>query len=307
LKRSNRLVLLVGVLLAVVAFGGVLILFNQKQAPASATPTELATVYAKADIPLGTVIKSEMVETRNLSVTVRPTDAFGDVGQVVGKTVRSNVTSGAILSPADFQAGAGGGQDVAHLLEPGLRAIAVQVDQSTGVGTLINVGDRVDMVVGFTGADKVPTVTVDPTSKQIVTVVGLNQTTVKLILQNMQVIGTLVPPAATSSSSGSSSSGSSGASSGTSTTGTSLTGQQELVILAVTAQQAEVIKFSQMDGQISLVLRSPKDFLDANGQPASPAPDTTTGIILKSLIEDYGVLPPTVIQATGLPTASAQP
>jgi pilus assembly protein CpaB len=295
------------VLLAVVAFGGVLILFNQKQAPVSTTPTELPTVYAKADMPLGTVIKPEMVETRNLSVTVRPSDAFGDVGQVVGKTVRTDVANGAILSPSDFQSGAGGGQDVAHLLDPGLRAIAVQVDQSTGVGTLINVGDRVDMVVGFTGADKVPTVTLDPTSKQIVTVTGLNQTTVKLILQNMQVIGTLAPPPATSSSSSSSSGSSSEGSSGSASTGTSLTGQQELVILAVTAQQAEVIKFSQMDGQISLVLRSPKDFLDANGAAITPAPDTTTGIILKTLIDKYGVLPPTVIQATGLPTASAQP
>ena len=54
MKRSNRLVLLIGVLLAVVAFGGVLVLFNQKQAPVSTAPTELPTVYAKQDIPLGT-------------------------------------------------------------------------------------------------------------------------------------------------------------------------------------------------------------------------------------------------------------
>jgi pilus assembly protein CpaB len=250
-------------------------------------------VYAKVKILLGTVITPDMVEARNLNVNVRPVDAFGDVGQVIGKTVRTDVAAQALLTPVDFQAGAGGGQDVAHLLEPGLRAIAVQVDQSTGVGTLINVGDRVDMVLGVTGADKFPQVTIDQTTKALTTVAGINSTTTKLILQNMQVIGTLVPPAptATATSGGQQ----------TTTTTTSLTGQQELVILAVTPQQAEVIKWAQIDGQISLVLRSPKDFADANGNPVAPQPDTTTGVVLKTLIDNFGVLPPQVIPATNLP------
>lgn len=304
MKRSNRLVLLIGILLAVVAFGGVIVLFNQKAPPPTATPTELPTVYAKQNIPLGTVITAEMIEARNQQIAVRDANAFGDVGQVVGKTARAEIKQNQIVLPSDFSAGAGGGsQDVAHLLDPTLRAIAVQVDQSTGVGTLINVGDRVDLVVGFTGADKFPTVTVDPTTKSLTTVAGISSTTVKLVLQNMQVIGTLVPPPATTTSGSSGSSGSSsGASGGAASSTTSLTGQQELVILAVTAQQAEVIKFAQIDGQITLVLRSPKDFVDANGNPVVPQPDTTTGIILKTLIEKYGVLPPQVIQATNLPT-----
>ena len=295
MKRSNRLVLLIGILLAVVAFGGVIVLFNSRQAPASTAPTELPTVYAKVNIPLGTVITTDMVEARNQAISVRSADAYGDVGDVVGKTVRTEVKAGARLSPADFQAGAGGGQDVAHLLDPGLRAIAVQVDQGSGVGTLINVGDRVDLVVGFTGADKFPLVTVDPTTRALTTVAGINSTTTKLILQDMQVIGTLVPPPPAASSS-------SGQQQASNAPTTSLTGQQELVILAVTAQQAEVIKFAQIDGQISLVLRSPKDFLDASGAPLVPAPDKTTGIVLKTLIDQFGVLPPQVIPATNLPT-----
>jgi Flp pilus assembly protein CpaB len=294
LKRSNRLVLLIGILLAVVAFGGVIVLFNSRPAPASLAPTELPTVYARVNIPLGTVITTDMVEARNQAISVRAADDYGDVGDVVGKTVRTEVKAGARLSPADFQAGAGGGQDVAHLPDPGLRALAVQVDQGTGVGTLINVGDRVDLVLGITGGDKFPQVALDPTTKTLVTVAGYNSTTVKLILQDMQVIGTLVPPPPAASSS-------SGQQQASSAPTTSLTGQQELVILAVTSQQAEVIKFAQIDGQISLVLRSPKDFLDASGQPVVPAPDKTTGVVLKTLIDQFGVLPPQVIPATNLP------
>jgi Flp pilus assembly protein CpaB len=304
LKRSNRLVLLIGVLLAVVAFGGVFFLLNQPKPPTTTAPTELPTVYARQNIPLGTVITAEMVEARNQQIAVRDTNAFGDIGQVVGKTVRAEVKQGQIVLPSDFLAGAGGGsQDVAHLLDPGLRAMAVQVDQSTGVGTLINVGDRVDLVVGFSGADKFPQLTVDPLTKSLTTVAGLSNTTTKLVLQNMQVIGTLVPPAAATTTNGAS--GSSGTSGSTAATNTALTGQQELVILAVTAQQAEVIKYAQIDGLITLVLRSPKDFVDANGNPV-PAPSNTptTGIILKTLIKEYGVLPPEAIQAQNLPSAA---
>jgi Flp pilus assembly protein CpaB len=74
-----------------------------------------------------------------------------------------------------------------------------------------------------------------------------------------------------------------------------LTGQQEIVILAVTQQQAEVIKFAQVDGNISLALRSPKDFVDAQGNPIVPATITTTGLILRTMITDFGILPPEVI------------
>jgi Flp pilus assembly protein CpaB len=301
LKRSNRLVLLIGILLAVVAFGGVIVLFNQRPTPISTTPTELPTVYARGDIPLGTVVTADMVEARNQSVAVRPADAFGDVGQVVGKTVRSEVKRGQLILPADFAAGAGGsGQDVAHLLDPGLRAIAVQVDQSTGVGTLINVGDRVDLLIGI-GTGKFPLVQVTPplpqTTTNVITALeaGLyNSTTTKVVLQNMQVIGTLVPPPPAASSSG-------GAQT-TTTTNPSLTGQQELVILAVTAQQAEVIKWAQIDGQISLILRSPKDYVDANGQPVQPQADQTSGVVLKTLVDTFGVLPPELVPARNLPT-----
>ena len=62
---------------------------------------------------------------------------------------------------------------------------------------------------------------------------------------------------------------------------------------------AEVIKFAQIAGNISLILRSADDFLDpATGLPIDPPPlpDATTGIILKTLVDRYGVLPPELIE-----------
>lgn len=60
-----------------------------------------------------------------------------------------------------------------------------------------------------------------------------------------------------------------------------------VIILAVTPQQAEIVRFAQLDGNISLVLRAPAD---------SGAADTTTsGITLKWLVDHYGVLPPSAV------------
>ena len=162
----------------------------------------------------------------------------------------------------------------------------------TGVGTVIKTGDYVDMVVGIR-ADKFPVITTNPADDSFTVVAGLNGTSVKLLLQGMQVLGTLLPPPTTTTAEGT-----------PEQPGTALTGQQEIVALSVDAQQAEVIKFAQMDGEISLILRSPDDFLDpVTGQPIEPPPlpDATTGIILKSLVDRYGVLPPELIE-TVLPS-----
>ena len=63
-------------------------------------------------------------------------------------------------------------------------------------------------------------------------------------------------------------------------------------------QDAEVIKFSQIDGNISLVLRSAKDCtVDARRRPDRTArSSSTTGITLRRLVDDFGVLPPQVVQ-----------
>ena len=184
-----------------------------------------------------------------------------------------------------------------------LRCMAVQVDQVSGVGTVIKTGDYVDMVVGLT-ATAFPVTTVSPVDNSITVVTGLNGTSVKLLLQGLQVMGTLLPPVAPPADTGTASPAPSGAPSGPST---ALNGQQEIVILAVSAQQAEVLKFAQMDGNVTLALRSPNDFIDpVTGAALPPVSTETTGIILKTLVDSYGVLPPEIIQTVG-PIATKKP
>jgi pilus assembly protein CpaB len=287
------LILLVGVVLAAVAFVAIIFLFSTPQGTqTNKPPTELDTVKASVDIPLGTQVRSDMLRVEKVSVENRQADAYGDPSQVVGQIARQQIVTGAQITKAMFATN-GAGLPPGPLLPKGYRAQSVQVDQVSGVGTLINVGDRVDAVVGFGGGGcgaSFPVVTVDPTTDTVTPVAGLSSITVKLLLQNMQVVSTLLPPVEATTQQPEASPGAGGG-------GTTLNGQQEIVVLAVTAQQSEIIKYAQTDGCISLVLRSPKDFVDDAGNTTEPPPDPTSGIILKTLVDEYGVLPPQVVEA----------
>ena len=111
----------------------------------------------------------------------------------------------------------------------------------------------------------------------------------------MQVIGTIRPPTTATNRTNAAPSGSAGAQAPSTTLSDE---SQVLVILAVTAQQAELIKYSQIDGDISLLLRNSLDFLDAQGNPVVSLPAGTTGVILKTLVDGgYGVLRPELVEA----------
>ena len=301
MKRSNRLVLLIGVFLAIVAFVGILVTLggggNETGGPTE-PPTELNTVIATANIPLGARIQANQVKVELKPVTARDAGALEDVSQAIGKIVRQPVTAGAQVTSTTFT---GGGTIETLEVPAGKRAIAVQVDQVSGVGTIIQTGDYVDMVVGFTG-DKFPVITLNPADESFTVVSGLNSTSVKVLIQGLQVLGTLLPPPPEQAE------GTEDTTTDDTGATTALNGQQQIVMLAVDAQQSELIKFAQLDGSISLTLRSADDFLDpVTGQPLpdGPVPDTTTGIILKSLVDTYGVLPPELVE-TVLPE-QAQP
>ena len=165
----------------------------------------------------------------------------------------------------------------------GFVAQAVQVDQTTGVGTIIKPGDFVDVITGITGSDKVPQVRPDPSAAPgTVDYVKVddslyNHTSVKVLAQGLQVLGTLLPPPVDT---GQVDTGSPAPDGGT----TTYNGQQQIVILAVPTQIAEVLKFSQIDGTISLVLRSTEDCTTKPADGVTYCPTiATTGITLRQL------------------------
>jgi Flp pilus assembly protein CpaB len=75
--------------------------------------------------------------------------------------------------------------------------MSVQVDAVSGVGTAIQSGDYVDLIIGLTG-DAFPVVQLNPQDNSIQVVAGLNSTSVKVLLDGMQVLATVQPEPATS-------------------------------------------------------------------------------------------------------------
>jgi Flp pilus assembly protein CpaB len=294
LKRSNRLVLLVGVFLAVIAFVGIALLLSgtNKQPQEPVIAKDLKTVIATRDIPLGVVVTADMVDEPLRPVAERKTSAFLSKEFVIGQVARRPITTGAQLEAADFDTSTTGCGAID--VPKDLRAISVQVDQVSGVGTVINTGDYVDMLVGFTG-DKFPVVTLNPTDSTITAVSGLNGTSVKLLLEGMQVLCRQLPPPPAQAQ-GAAPAPTPGTGTG-SQQQTSLTGQQEIVIVGVLPTQAEVIKFAQLDGSISLILRSRKDFVDDANNPIIPPPSGSKGITLKKLTVDFAVPIPELVEA----------
>jgi Flp pilus assembly protein CpaB len=260
-----------------------------------AIPTEGPVVVAVADIPLSTRIRADQVDVKVVPVSAIGAGAFSDVSQVIGQIARQPVTAGGQITDTVLNGGLEG--TVIDVTTPaGLRGIAVRVDQTSGVGTVIKTGDFVDGLIALT-EEQFASVTPDPANPDGVLVVnpGPKGATVKLLLQGMQVLGTLLPPVAPPPANAD------GTPAATPEPGTVLNEQQELVILAVTAQQAEVIRYGQQMANplltLSLVLRSPDDFIDpTTGAPVPPVIAQTTGITLQELIDNWGVLPPTVIQ-----------
>jgi hypothetical protein len=116
-----------------------------------------------------------------------------------------------------------------------------------------------------------------------VTVVGgINPLSVKLplLLQDVQIIGVINPPPPPAPAQAQGQPVASRAPQFTEP-------QAKLLILAVTPAQAEVLLFARTAGGLDVILRSP---LDA-GQTAE-----TTGVILKTLVDLYGILPPEIVQ-----------
>ncbi|MCY7419287.1 MAG: Flp pilus assembly protein CpaB [Chloroflexi bacterium] len=280
MKRSNRLMLLVGVLLAVVAFGGVMMFGSKSGTSGPAAPQTVSVVTALQDVALGSTLTPEVLTTIDLP-TGDAIDTFRDPAQLQGLVVRRTVRAGTSFTSADFQSGSVSAIDVTSGLKAGQRAMAIPVNSLSGVGSLIQAGDYVDVMLAITDQpdpNKAPVVGEfrDESGLPATKILDewLNNTTVKVLVQNVQVLGTLLPAAGTDSTQ-------TDPNTGQPTTGGSI------AILSVTPDQAEMVRFAQLDGNLYLLLRAPDDV---------DAPDVqTTGITLRELVDQHGVLPPRVI------------
>ena len=199
MKRSNRLLILVGVFLAVIAMVGVIAVAGNPSGsgPAKGSPSPTAeptvqVVVAKTDMVLGDKITADMVEEVPMTISARDQlgqDTFSSVTQVIGKVAGGSISKGqALLAGSDFlNAGtATKGIDMAPAIAPGKVAVSMEVDQVNGVGALLVPGDHVDIILAV-WMDQVKLAPL-PNAKWGIDIPNPSQVTTKMVIQNRKVL-----------------------------------------------------------------------------------------------------------------------
>jgi pilus assembly protein CpaB len=107
-----------------------------------------SVVVAARDVPMGKRIEREDLRTVRTSTEGSPADAFRDVAEVIGQVSRSPLYAGEVLVARRLSEYAGGSA-LAAVLKPGMRAVAIRVDDVIGVGGFVLPENRVDVISTF--------------------------------------------------------------------------------------------------------------------------------------------------------------
>ena len=306
MKRSNRLLILLGILIAitggllavVVANGGGGGTTAGPAASPTATPEPtVQVVIAKVDINLGDQITAAMVGTKSMTLSAAAAlgpDTYSSVDQVIGKIAGGKVTAGEVLVASRDLLNPGSmtdGQDISGAIATGMVAVSMEIDQTNGVGTLIVPGDHVDIILSVY-TDQISLTNKDAAGNQISLPAG-TQVTTKMVIQNRKILATLLAPEAAAPTPAPAANGSAAPIAPVPTTPiVQFTQRHMLAIIEVSPDEAELIRWAQRaesEGtqnyvDLSYALRSDKD---------TTQPDVVTpGITFKMLVDKYGVLPP---------------
>lgn len=144
MKRTRILALLLAVVVMIMMAIVVLPKNTAEEAPAEEKKT---VIVAKQLIPVYTVITEEMLETVEYPVSVVPANAITDMEAAVGNTTLSEISAKEILMSNHLLKAEDVSGGLALVLEDGMRAMSVRVDNVTGVSNLLKVGNHIDVIV----------------------------------------------------------------------------------------------------------------------------------------------------------------
>ncbi|WP_426270209.1 Flp pilus assembly protein CpaB [Dyella kyungheensis] len=114
-------------------------------APVTAPPVPVApaktahAIVAAQALPAGEVIPAAAL--RDIAVSTAPEGSYGQIELLVGQVPRVDIPEGTVVTSALLA------NPIAMQLRPGERALAVPVDEVSGVGYRVQPGDYVDVVV----------------------------------------------------------------------------------------------------------------------------------------------------------------
>jgi len=259
MQKQRIIIIAVGVILAlVVAYLVKVYLDQQRQVyqeearreAAQSQANQTAVLVARQDIPRGTVINADMLESKIFPSQYLVPQAVTSLDRISGMIVSAPIAKGEqiTLSKLAYSRQAGG---LAEVTPVGKRAISINVDNLSSMAGMLKPGDYVDLIVLL----QVPMLTQE--GKQVAQV-----TTIPL-LQNVLVL-------AVGQEIGSPSFARGGDRYSTEEEDDKQRGIPSLVTIALNPQEANLVTFIQEQGKIRLVLRSPADSQIAQLQMVTP-------------------------------------
>jgi Flp pilus assembly protein CpaB len=304
-NRGGRFLLILGAGLAILAFAVVYLLTSKSpigkasDQPVQPTPPPMVdVVVVNQNVPAYTVLDATNVGTLQVDASTAVSGTTNTPGLVYGKMTTSPMTKGqAILTNQLTTAG------FSNVLDKGHRAFTLPVPERNNFGGMITENDLVDIL--WTHEYEVSQFVAGPDGKPQEKVMKLPTT--KTLLQNVRVMRVISLRAATAPVQGQQTDPNSDAQSSaaaarkpaaaTAANYAPDAGVSTVLILDVTDQQAEVMKFANEQGTIDLSLRSSKTFKGADGKEVQgdKDPEHTTGITDKVLVEQYGLLLPEIL------------
>jgi len=173
-------------------------------------------VIALQDVAEGKLIDRASVSVAEWPVSTVPAGAYTSVDSVVGRVARIDVFKGEVIVPGRL-APEGTGAGLQVKITPGKRAIALRIDDVSGLNGMLMPNSRVDILVSLRDAKR-----------------ANGQQVAKLFMSNMRVlsVGTL-----------------------TQTTPDNRPITAPTAIIEVTPVEAEQLTVAQQEGRIGLVLR----------------------------------------------------
>jgi pilus assembly protein CpaB len=200
------------------------------QGGADAPTSQLVPVLvASSDLDAFSVIESDSVTTREVPLAAAPLGSFTDPVQAVGRMLAVSVRSGAPLT-ADSLLADNSAAHIAASLQPGYRAVNVQLNDPMAMENLLGAGSVVDVLTSIQMEHDGRTDPVSVTLLQGVRVLAVGG---RSSAQSTQAETQAEDPATMR--------------------------QRPTVTLLVDANQAEKLKLAMQEGSVTLALRNPKD------------------------------------------------
>jgi pilus assembly protein CpaB len=206
----------------------------RRSQPVAAASNLVTVVTAKDDVQPGKALTILDVSTVKLPAEAAPGHVFSDPNQLVGRVVTTPLVKGQTILDT-LLADTGTGDGLQALIPPGMRAVTTEVNEFSGVGGMLQPGCRVDLI-SVLRDDKSHTSMARTILENIkVTAIGRSTAPAK------PVDGQPLPPPANS------------------------------ITLLCTPKQAQTLELASQSSRPWLVLRSPRDGIEAHTDPTSLA------------------------------------